>query len=199
VLLNTKNIRFKTPGVRKFMPRFIGPFPIEAMVGDRAAKLTLPADLRIHPVFHVSLLKHFRSDGKIPPPPVFTLDDNAYWLAEALVDHRDVPKGNGRFQRQYYVKWEGYDHTTNTWEPEESLLESEPLEREIEGYEARLPLAQRKDAVHARLQEERQERRAPAIVTRPVVHPRVDANPSVAKRGAAHRQQPSRSAKRTKS
>ncbi|GJP34010.1 hypothetical protein CLOM_g18492, partial [Closterium sp. NIES-68] len=56
VLLSTKNIRLKIPGARKLFPRWIGPFEVITRVGAVAYKLKLPDTLRIHNVFHVSLL-----------------------------------------------------------------------------------------------------------------------------------------------
>jgi hypothetical protein len=150
VLLNTKNITFKTPGTRKLMPRYIGPFRIEKLVGPVAAKLSLPPELRIHPVFHVSLIRPYKSDGRTPPPPAFTLDGEDYWTVESIVDHKEVPIGRNRYRREYFVKWQGYPATDNSWEPEESLKASAPVEQALEAYETGLPVERRKTTVHAR-------------------------------------------------
>jgi hypothetical protein len=56
VLLSTKNIKIKSAGTRKLLPRWLGPFIITQEVNEVAYKLELPASLKIHPVFHVSLL-----------------------------------------------------------------------------------------------------------------------------------------------
>ncbi|XP_060114520.1 EF-hand calcium-binding domain-containing protein 6 [Heteronotia binoei] len=71
--------------------RFIGPFPIEAQINPVAFRLRLPAHLRIHPVFHRSLLQPAaapdpnRDVPPPPPPPVLVDDDEEY---EVLIDSR---------------------------------------------------------------------------------------------------------------
>ncbi|MDD2611130.1 MAG: hypothetical protein PHX60_15880, partial [Giesbergeria sp.] len=44
----------------KLMPKWIGPFLVEHMVGNAAVKLKLPPSLRIHHTFHVSLVKLYK-------------------------------------------------------------------------------------------------------------------------------------------
>ena len=56
-----KVTRFRKKG--KLSPRFIGPNEVIKKVGPVAYKLALPPDLeKIHNVFHVSMLKRYRSD-----------------------------------------------------------------------------------------------------------------------------------------
>jgi hypothetical protein len=46
----------------KMAPRFCGPFEILIRIGPVAYQLALPANLRIHNVFHVPLLKKYVHD-----------------------------------------------------------------------------------------------------------------------------------------
>ncbi|KAJ9534193.1 hypothetical protein QJQ45_006995 [Haematococcus lacustris] len=76
VLLSTKNLRMKPGKAKKLLPRFIGPFKVLEHVGPVAVRLDLPqAMARMHPVFHVSLLRPYTSEHPHLPPPVEWLDE----------------------------------------------------------------------------------------------------------------------------
>ena len=56
-----KIIRFSQKG--KLSPRFIGPYEILERIGPMAYRLALPPELaKLHDVFHVSMLRRYRSD-----------------------------------------------------------------------------------------------------------------------------------------
>ena len=68
VKLSTKNLAQRAKGTPKLHPEFIGPFQVTARVGAQAYKLLLPEEMRIHNVFHVSLLQSWMHPASGPPP-----------------------------------------------------------------------------------------------------------------------------------
>ena len=70
VMLKAKNIRTKRP-TPKLAPRLYGPFKILEQQGNLVYKLQISDRWKIHPVFHVSLVKTYRTSiraaGKQPP------------------------------------------------------------------------------------------------------------------------------------
>ena len=56
VYLSTKNITTKRPS-KKLDNKFLGPYPIVKKISENNYQLELPYKVRIHPVFHISLLE----------------------------------------------------------------------------------------------------------------------------------------------
>jgi hypothetical protein len=121
VWLSTKNLKQKVRGnTSKLTPRYWGPFQIVKKVGPVAYQLDLPSSMKVHSVFHVSLLKQYQEGTRIgaPPPPVI-YDDSVEYEVEAIMDHREPRSKRGL--KQYLVHWLGYGHESNSWEPESSF------------------------------------------------------------------------------
>lgn len=138
VLLSAKYLNLPTDGPsRKLQAKYIGPFEVEHVISTVAYKLRLPDHMRIHPVFHVSLLKPYidnpskftgRSKDERPPPTVME-DGHEEFEVEEILDKRRRGRGV-----QYLVKWKGYPDYEASWEPLRNLTNA--LEA-IEEFEAR--------------------------------------------------------------
>ena len=115
VLLNTKYLR-SSSGTPKLMPRWIGPYKVLERIGIVAYKLDLPFDMQKYPVFHVSLLQPWVSSGRLQsPPPRLLLDGQTVWTVDRIIDHRAGARKN---LWEFLIRWEGYDKSNDSWEPE---------------------------------------------------------------------------------
>lgn len=125
VWLRRTNIATQRPNA-KLDHTYLGPFAITDKVGRRAYKLKLPSTMKIHPVFHVSLLEPVHQDtipGRTqqPPPPVITNGTEEYEV-EAILDHRIRHR-----RKEYLVQWKGYGVEDRTWEPVNNLTHCQGL------------------------------------------------------------------------
>lgn len=128
VLLSTAHLNLRDTGpARKLQPKFIGPFPVQAKIGEVAYRLDLPATMKCHPVFHVSLLRPHRTSTAFPdrdddsrPPPVLESADGDHYLVERILESRTIGRGTSQ-RREYLVKWLGYPYYDATWEPEANV------------------------------------------------------------------------------
>ena len=90
--------------------------------------------MRVHNVFHVSLLKEYitdelfidRNDSR--PDPEYNEAGEAEWEVERILKKRKIGKGC-----QYLVKWKDFPAYEATWEPARNLKGSaEELIREFD-------------------------------------------------------------------
>jgi Chromo (CHRromatin Organisation MOdifier) domain len=95
----------------------IGPFRISEVKGLVIFKLDLPKKLRIYPIFYISLLEKAPKDAKIVIPEVEV--DRAEYKVERIMAYSE-----DRDQLYYLVKWKGYAHSDNTWEPASGYREA---------------------------------------------------------------------------
>jgi len=63
VKVKPRKSSFKLGSCARLEPRYCGPFEFLARVGPVAYQLALPPNLRIHNVFHVSILKKYMHDA----------------------------------------------------------------------------------------------------------------------------------------
>jgi hypothetical protein len=121
VWLSRKHISTTRPSSKLDVKR-LGPFKILEAVGESqlAFRLELPPQMRIHPVFHVSLLEPHRRNrlvGRVqPPPPPVEIEDDVEWEVGEVLDSRIRHR-----KLEYLVHWLGYGPHERTWEPPEHL------------------------------------------------------------------------------
>jgi hypothetical protein len=124
VWLKAQNIRTERSS-RKLDHRRLGPFKIKKVISPHACELELPATMRVHPVFSVSLLDPAADDPlpgqRNPPPPPIIVDEEEEYEVEEILDSKIA-----RRRLKYKVKWTGYDHPT--WEPAELINKAAALE-----------------------------------------------------------------------
>jgi len=103
---------------KKLAPKRVGPFRITRIVSPVAFRLDLPPSWHIHDVFHASLLTPYHETMAYGPnfikPPPDLVEGQEEYEVEAILNHRLHRRHH---QLQYLIKWKGYPHSDNTWEP----------------------------------------------------------------------------------
>ena len=133
VLLSTQNLRLK--GIpHKLQWKFCGPYKILEKIGAQAYRLKLPDTWRIHPVFHVSLLKQWRPSTMQHVPGEVELeepDQPQYFDVERILRWRWSTKTQRR-HREFLVLWQGYSMEDAEWIPASYFSDPDALQRDVE-------------------------------------------------------------------
>ena len=92
-------------------------------VGKQAYELELSKSLqRLHPVFHVSLLKQYEpgvvTQARPVPEPVLVGGEVEYEVDRILRHRKRRGRGGGD---EYLVLWKGFDASEATWEKASNL------------------------------------------------------------------------------
>jgi hypothetical protein len=130
VFLDRRFIKTRRPS-GKLDWKKLGPFKIIKRINPVAYKLQLPQTMsRLHNVFHISLLHPVKNtyprSVQARPPPVILDRENEYYEVEDILDGKKI--GN---KWKFLVSWKGYPPESNSWEPEDNLLNCEDLIKEF--------------------------------------------------------------------
>ncbi|KAA3474331.1 Transposon Ty3-G Gag-Pol polyprotein [Gossypium australe] len=122
-----KVMRFGWKG--KLSPRFIGPYRVLERVGPVAYRLELPLELeRIHNVFHVSMLRRYRSDPShiVPVEEIEVRPDLSFEEEPVQILDRDVKVLRRKSVLLVKVLWRNHGAEEATWEPEDAMRQQYP-------------------------------------------------------------------------
>ncbi|KAG8489111.1 hypothetical protein CXB51_017135 [Gossypium anomalum] len=117
-----KILRFGKKG--KLSPRFIGPYRIVKRIGPVAYQLELPPELhRIHDVFHVSMLRRYRSDPThiLPVEEIEVQSDLTFEEEPVQILDRDVKVLRRKTVPLVKVLWRDHGKEEATWGTEEAI------------------------------------------------------------------------------
>jgi hypothetical protein len=96
-------------------------------------KLELLENLKVHPIFHVSLLKPITRDASRPNrehnsrPPLDLVHNEPEFEVEAMLKSRQL---RGR-EREYLVKWKGYHPIEASWVNESDMEHAQEAIKEF--------------------------------------------------------------------
>ena len=115
--------------------RRLGPFIVCKQINEVAYRLELPPSMKIHPVFHVSLLEPYK-ESTIPgrlqaPQPPIEIDGEEEFEVSEILDSCIIKK-----KLEYLVHWQGYEVSERTWEPVANLVNAPEM---IRGFHRRYP------------------------------------------------------------
>ncbi len=134
--LNIKKFQLSKGLSHKFLGPYVSPFKVLEKKFPDIYKLELLENLRVHPIFHISLLKPISHDASRPnrehnsrPPPNF--------IHHELEFEMKATKGA---RAEYLVKWKGYHPIEASWVNESDM---EHAQEAIEKFHNRLAKKQK--------------------------------------------------------
>jgi hypothetical protein len=139
VLLNVKNFTMPEGLTPKFMSKFAGLFPIVERVFKDVYKLELPPEIKVHPTFHVLLLKPFKEDTLWPNrkqvirPPPDPVGDHLEYEVEGILKCRN----HKQKRKEYLVKWRGFHEKEATWVAARDMVNAKEIVKRFEKTRAR--------------------------------------------------------------
>ncbi len=123
VWLNIKNFKLLEGLNHKFLGPYAGPFKMLEKKFLEPYKLELTKNLKVHPIFHVSLLKSISFNNSRPiqkhnsrPPPNFIHNEPKFEVEVVFKSMQLM----GR-EHEYLVKWKGYHPIEASWVNESNM------------------------------------------------------------------------------
>ncbi|KAL3686374.1 hypothetical protein R1sor_008948 [Riccia sorocarpa] len=129
VWLSVKNLTLPEGISGKFSVKYAGPYKILVKPYEDVYTLELLAEMKIHPTFHVSLLKKYHEDKQperrqaLRPAPDVKSGENE---VEAIIRSR-----KRRNVMEYLVKWKGFHISEATWLREADLANAKTILRDF--------------------------------------------------------------------
>jgi hypothetical protein len=117
------------------MAKYAGPFVIAKRLFEDVYKLDLPPEIKVHPTFHVSLLKPYHEDKVRPErkqvlrPPPELVGDHLEFEVEGILKCRNTKKKG----KEYLEKWRGYHEKEATWVEAKYMANAKEM---VERYES---------------------------------------------------------------
>jgi hypothetical protein len=102
--------------------RYFGPFQVEQKIVDRSYRLQLPPKSRLHPVFHVSLLRNEAPPGPVQQELPTIHDVSPHLQVPEQVFHTRQVQRRRKTLRQVLIKWTTLPASLATWENVEELF-----------------------------------------------------------------------------
>jgi len=131
VLLEATNLQTTHPKT-KLTPRHYGLFKV-LWSSPTNCKLALPLQMRIHPVFHNSLLKPYietlaHGPNFARPPPEIVGGEEGHYKIEKILQSQPI---RNKRSTEYLVHWKGYTNADCTWVPAKELTHTKELVQEF--------------------------------------------------------------------
>ncbi|XP_062153129.1 uncharacterized protein LOC133861362 [Alnus glutinosa] len=112
----------------KLAAKYYGPYHVIQRLGKVAYKLELPVESKIHPVFHVSLLKKHLG----PTTTFSTQSPKAPYAERVIVPQAILDVRGTAHKKEVLVHWRGYSPADATWE-KSNVMEQQFPEVILEG------------------------------------------------------------------
>ena len=129
IKIRPKKISLRLGSCAKLAPRYCGPFEILSRIGKVAYQLALPHNLRLHNVFHISVLKKYVHDAThVVNQNVVQVEPEGDFLVEpdCILGQREITLWNSTIG-QVKVQWKNLSLEEATWELESNMQDAYPI------------------------------------------------------------------------